>query len=74
MTMTFRLNGQDFPALNDGPHFKFSEAISFVVSRESQDEIDHFCNTLSAGGPVEAQQCGWLKDRYGRSYRPSCPN
>jgi len=69
MTMAFRLNGQDFVALNGGPHFKFSEAISFVVNCDSQDEIDHFWSALSKGGPVQAQQCGWLKDRYGVSWQ-----
>jgi predicted 3-demethylubiquinone-9 3-methyltransferase (glyoxalase superfamily) len=69
MTIAFRLNGQDFVALNGGPHFKFSEAISFVVNCETQNEIDHFWDTLSAGGPVQAQQCGLLKDRYGVSWQ-----
>lgn len=69
MTIAFRLHGQDFVALNGGPHFRFSEAISFVVNCESQVEIDHYWNTLSADGPVEAQQCGWLKDRYGLSWQ-----
>lgn len=69
MTVAFKLNGQDFVAINGGPHFKFSEAISFVVNCDSQQEIDHYWNTLSAGGPVQAQQCGWLKDRYGVSWQ-----
>lgn len=69
MTMGFKLNGQDFVALNGGPNFKFSEAISFVINCDSQQEIDHYWNALSAGGPVEAQQCGWLKDRYGVSWQ-----
>lgn len=69
MTMAFKLNGQDFVTLNGGPHFKFSEAISFIVNCESQEEIDHFWDRLSAGGPAEAQQCGWLKDRYGVSWQ-----
>lgn len=69
MTMAFKLNGQDFVALNGGPHFQFSEAISFIVNCDSQDEIDHYWNTLSAGGPAQAQQCGWLKDRYGVSWQ-----
>lgn len=69
MTIAFKLNGQDFAAINGGPHFKFSEAISFVVNCDSQQEIDHYWNTLSSGGPVEAQQCGWLKDRYGLSWQ-----
>lgn len=69
MSIAFRLNGQDFVALNGGPHFKFSEAISFVVNCDTQDEIDYFWNTLSQGGPLQAQQCGWLKDRYGVSWQ-----
>jgi predicted 3-demethylubiquinone-9 3-methyltransferase (glyoxalase superfamily) len=69
MTIAFTLNGQAFAAINGGPHFKFSEAISFVVNCDSQQEIDHYWNTLSAGGPAEAQQCGWLKDRYGLSWQ-----
>lgn len=69
MTIAFRLNGQEFAAINGGPHFRFSEAISFVVNCDTQPEIDHYWNTLSAGGPVEAQQCGWLKDRYGLSWQ-----
>lgn len=69
MTMAFKLNGQDFVALNGGPHFKFSEAVSFIVNCDSQKEINHFWDKLSAGGPVEAQQCGWLKDRYGLSWQ-----
>lgn len=69
MTIAFKLNGQAFAAINGGPHFKFSEAISFVVNCDSQSEIDHYWDTLSAGGPVQAQQCGWLKDRYGISWQ-----
>lgn len=69
MTIAFTLNGQEFVAINGGPHFKFSEAISFVVNCDTQQEIDHYWNTLSAGGPVQAQQCGWLKDRYGLSWQ-----
>lgn len=69
MTIAFKLNGQEFAAINGGSHFKFSEAISFVVNCDSQQEIDHYWNTLSTGGPVESQQCGWLKDRYGVSWQ-----
>lgn len=69
MTVAFRLHGQDFVALNGGPQFKFSEALSFVVNCDSQHEIDHFWDALSAGGPLEAQQCGWLKDRFGVSWQ-----
>jgi predicted 3-demethylubiquinone-9 3-methyltransferase (glyoxalase superfamily) len=67
MTVAFELDGQAFTALNGGPVFKFTEAISFVVSCETQDEVDHFWDKLSAGGqPV---QCGWLKDRFGVSWQ-----
>jgi predicted 3-demethylubiquinone-9 3-methyltransferase (glyoxalase superfamily) len=67
MTVTFELEGQQFMALNGGPHFKFSEAISFMVNCDSQEEIDKFWETLSEGG--EKSQCGWLKDRYGLSWQ-----
>ena len=69
MTVAFELNGQKFVALNGGPHFKFSEAVSFVVTCNSQDEIDYYWNKLSAGGDPKAQQCGWLKDRFGLSWQ-----
>src|SRR5215813_15547360 len=63
MTVSFRLEGQEFTALNGGPHFKFNEAISFVVHCETQEEADYYWDKLLAGGsPV---QCGWLKDRFG---------
>jgi predicted 3-demethylubiquinone-9 3-methyltransferase (glyoxalase superfamily) len=67
MTVAFELNGQEFVALNGGPLFKFTEAISFVVNCENQKEVDHFWEKLSAGG--EEVQCGWLKDRYGLSWQ-----
>ena len=69
MTMAFQLNGQDFVALNGGPHFKFTEAISFVINCDSQNEIDHYWDKLSAGGEPKAQQCGWLKDQFGVSWQ-----
>ena len=69
MTVAFRLDGQEFVALNGGPIFKFTEAISFVVNCESQDEVDHYWDKLSAGGDPKAQQCGWLKDKYGLSWQ-----
>jgi predicted 3-demethylubiquinone-9 3-methyltransferase (glyoxalase superfamily) len=69
MTVSFQLEGQGFTALNGGPHFKFTEAISFVVNCESQEEVDHFWNRLSEGGDEKAQQCGWLKDKYGLSWQ-----
>jgi predicted 3-demethylubiquinone-9 3-methyltransferase (glyoxalase superfamily) len=69
MTLAFQLAGQEFVALNGGPHFKFTEAISFVVNCESQDEVDYYWGKLSAGGDERAQQCGWLKDKYGVSWQ-----
>jgi len=69
MTIAFQLDGQDFTALNGGPVFKFNEAISLVVHCESQKEVDHYWNRLSEGGDPKAQQCGWLKDKYGVSWQ-----
>ena len=63
MTVAFQLNGQEFVALNGGPMFKFTEAVSFVVNCRTQREIDYFWKKLSAGG--KEIQCGWLKDKYG---------
>jgi len=67
MTVTFRLNGQEFMALNGGPQFTFSPAISFVVNCETQKEIDKLWDKLSEGG--EKEVCGWLKDKYGVSWQ-----
>src|SRR5881392_2551617 len=67
MTVAFELNGQEFVALNGGPIFKFTEAISFVVNCETQAEVDHFWEKLSGGG--QEVQCGWLKDRFGVSWQ-----
>ena len=67
MTVEFQLNGQEFVALNGGPHFKFSEAISFVVNCKTQEEVDEFWEKLSAGG--EKSRCSWLKDKYGLSWQ-----
>jgi len=67
MTVEFELAGQQFIALNGGPHFKFTEAISFSVDCETQQEVDEFWEKLSAGG--EQGPCGWLKDRYGLSWQ-----
>jgi predicted 3-demethylubiquinone-9 3-methyltransferase (glyoxalase superfamily) len=67
MTIEFQLEGQEFVALNGGPHFKFTEAVSFVVSCETQEEVDKFWEELSEGG--QESQCGWLKDRYGLSWQ-----
>ena len=67
MTVEFQLDGQDFIALNGGPAFKFTEAISLVVNCKTQAEVDWFWKKLSAGG--EKVQCGWLKDKYGLSWQ-----
>jgi predicted 3-demethylubiquinone-9 3-methyltransferase (glyoxalase superfamily) len=67
MTVSFELDGQPFVALNGGPQFTFSEAISFQVSCEGQDEVDRYWNALSEGG--EEGPCGWLKDRFGVSWQ-----
>jgi predicted 3-demethylubiquinone-9 3-methyltransferase (glyoxalase superfamily) len=67
MTANFQLNGQEFVALNGGPQFKFTEAISFVVNCETQQEVDEFWEKLSEGG--EESMCGWLKDKYGLSWQ-----
>ncbi len=69
MIVTFELDGQKFTALNGGPHFRFTEAVSFVVNCTSQGEVDHFWSRLSEGGDPNAQQCGWLKDKYGLSWQ-----
>ena len=69
MTVAFELEGQAFTALNGGPVFKFNEAISFQVNCETQAEVDYYWEKLSEGGDVKAQQCGWLKDRYGVSWQ-----
>ena len=69
MTVEFELDGQTFTALNGGPVFKFNEAISLQIFCDTQDEIDHYWEKLSAGGDPKAQQCGWLKDRYGVSWQ-----
>jgi predicted 3-demethylubiquinone-9 3-methyltransferase (glyoxalase superfamily) len=67
MTVEFQLEGQKFVALNGGPQFKFTEAISFVVNCQTQEEVDHYWETLSDGG--QEVQCGWLKDKYGLSWQ-----
>lgn len=67
MSVTFQLEGEEFYALNGGPQFKFSEAISFFVNCETQQEIDYFWKKLSEGG--EEGRCGWLKDKYGLSWQ-----
>ena len=67
MTVAFELDGQPFVALNGGPDFTFSEAVSFQVDCQSQDEVDHYWTRLSEGG--EESVCGWLKDRFGLSWQ-----
>ena len=69
LTIAFELDGAAFTALNGGPLFKFNEAISLQVNCDTQQEIDHYWSRLSEGGAPEAQQCGWLKDRYGLSWQ-----
>ena len=69
LTVSFELDGQDFTALNGGPVFKFNEAVSLMVNCENQDELDHYWNKLSEGGDPRAQQCGWLKDKFGLSWQ-----
>jgi predicted 3-demethylubiquinone-9 3-methyltransferase (glyoxalase superfamily) len=67
MTIEFQLEGQKFIALNGGPHFKFNEAVSFVVNCETQAEVDRYWAKLTAGG--KEVQCGWLRDKYGLSWQ-----
>ena len=67
MTVAFNLDGQDFVALNGGPQFKFTEAVSFVANCETQQEVDDLWEKLSAGG--ERSRCGWLKDKFGLSWQ-----
>jgi predicted 3-demethylubiquinone-9 3-methyltransferase (glyoxalase superfamily) len=69
MVVEFELNGQTFTGLNGGPHFKFTEAISLQVECESQEELDYYWEKLNEGGDPEAQQCGWLKDKFGLSWQ-----
>jgi predicted 3-demethylubiquinone-9 3-methyltransferase (glyoxalase superfamily) len=67
LTVVFQINGQQFTALNGGPEYKFTEAISFQVFCDTQEEIDHYWEKLTAGG--SEGQCGWLKDKYGMSWQ-----
>jgi predicted 3-demethylubiquinone-9 3-methyltransferase (glyoxalase superfamily) len=67
MIVNFRIEGQDFIALNGGPHFKFNESISFSITCETQEEVDHYWNKLTEGG--QEVQCGWLKDKFGLSWQ-----
>lgn len=67
MTAAFELDGQEFVALNGGPLYKFTEAVSFSINCDTQQEIDHYWDKLSKGG--ETQMCGWLKDKFGLSWQ-----
>jgi predicted 3-demethylubiquinone-9 3-methyltransferase (glyoxalase superfamily) len=69
LTVAFELDGQPFTALNGGPQFKFNEAVSFQVPCKTQEEIDYYWDRLTAGGEARAQQCGWLRDRFGVSWQ-----
>ena len=73
MTVEFELEGQTFTALNGGPIFKFTEAVSLQINCETQEEIDYYWDKLSEGGDPKAQQCGWLKDKYGLSWQVVVP-
>lgn len=69
LTLEIIIEGQEFVFLNGGPHFKFTEAISFIVNCKDQAEIDHYWEKLSAGGDEKSQMCGWLKDKFGVSWQ-----
>jgi predicted 3-demethylubiquinone-9 3-methyltransferase (glyoxalase superfamily) len=69
MTVSFELDGQEFTALNGGPIFKFNEAVSFQIFCETQKDADYYWEKLTAGGNPNAQQCGWLKDKFGLSWQ-----
>ena len=69
LTVEFELHGQSFTALNGGPNFKFNESISFQIDCDDQEEVDYYWDRLSEGGDPAAQQCGWLKDKYGLSWQ-----
>ena len=69
MIVAFELDGQPFTALNGGPAFRFNEAVSLQVNCDTQDEVDYYWEKLSKGGDARAQQCGWLKDKYGLSWQ-----
>jgi predicted 3-demethylubiquinone-9 3-methyltransferase (glyoxalase superfamily) len=69
MTVEFQLEGQSFVALNGGPQFQFTEAISFIVNCETQEEVDYYWEKLTEGGDEKAQACGWLRDQYGVSWQ-----
>ncbi|MFZ2187941.1 MAG: VOC family protein [Candidatus Moraniibacteriota bacterium] len=68
-TVDFEIEGQKFTAINGGPPFKFSEAVSFIIDCNSQKEVDYYWNRLTEGGDEKSQICGWLKDKYGLSWQ-----
>ena len=69
LVVEFTLAGHRFTALNGGPQYSFTPAVSFVIDCEDQEEVDHYWGALGEGGPPEAQQCGWLVDRFGVSWQ-----
>lgn len=69
MIIEFEIEGQQFIGLNGGPHFKFNEAISFIINCNSQNEVDYYWEKLTEGGDPKAQVCGWLKDKFGVSWQ-----
>lgn len=69
MTVDFEIEGQKFTAINGGPPFKFTEAVSFVIQCKDQEEVDYYWNKLTEGGDEKSQICGWLKDKYGLSWQ-----
>lgn len=69
LTIQFTIEGQNFLALNGGPVFKFNEAVSFIIYCDTQEEIDYYWDKLTPGGDPNAQQCGWLKDKFGLSWQ-----
>jgi predicted 3-demethylubiquinone-9 3-methyltransferase (glyoxalase superfamily) len=69
LTVAFELDGRPFTALNGGPDFKFTEAVSFQIECATQADVDYFWDRLGAGGDPRAQQCGWLKDKFGLSWQ-----
>ncbi|MFZ2193280.1 MAG: VOC family protein [Candidatus Moraniibacteriota bacterium] len=69
MTIEFEMEGQKFTAINGGPPFKFTEAVSFIIECKDQNEVDYYWNKLTEGGDKKSQICGWLKDKYGLSWQ-----
>ena len=69
MTIEFELDGSKFVALNGGPAFKFNESVSFIVQCSTQEEVDYYWEKLKEGGDPKAQQCGWVKDKFGLSWQ-----